>query len=150
MCIRDRFLNDGNGLDSGHVRMYDWNGSSWAQRGPDIDGSNAGDQSGYSISLSADGNTVAVGSLLNDSGGQDAGQTRIFDWNGAAWQQRGADIYGEAEGDISSRGLSLSAEGNTVAIGAPYNDGNGDDAGHVRVYDWNGTCLLYTSDAAAE
>ena len=136
------FLNDGNGLDSGHVRMYDWNGSSWAQRGADIDGSSAGDQSGYSISLSADGNTLAVGSLVNDTGGQDSGQTRIFDWNGAAWQQRGADIYGEAEGDISSRGLSLSADGNTVAIGAPYNDGNGDDAGHVRIYDWNGTVWL--------
>ena len=136
------FLNDGNGLDSGHVRMYDWNGLSWAQRGADIDGSSAGDQSGYSIALSADGNTLAVGSLVNDTGGQDSGQTRIFDWNGAAWQQRGADIYGEAEGDISSRGLSLSADGNTVAIGAPYNDGIGDDAGHVRVYDWNGTVWL--------
>ena len=136
------FLNDGNGFDSGHVRMYDWNGASWTQRGRDIDGSRAGDQSAYSISLSADGNTVAVGSLLNDSGGEDAGQTRIFDWNGVAWQQRGDDIYGEAVGDISSRGLSLSADGNTVAIGAPYNDGNGDDAGHVRLYDWNGTAWL--------
>lgn len=36
----------------------------------------------------------------------------------------------------------MSADGNTVAIGAPYNDGNGDDAGHVRVYDWNGTVWL--------
>lgn len=136
------FLNDGNGLDSGHVRMYDWNGASWTQRGRDIDGSRAGDQSAHSISLSADGNTVAVGSLLNDSGGQDAGQMRIFDWNSVAWQQRGDDIYGEAVGDISTRGLSLSADGNTVAIGAPYNDGNGDDAGHVRLYDWNGTAWL--------
>ena len=26
----------------------------------------------------------------------------------------------------------------TVAIGAPYNDGNGEDSGHVRVYQYNG------------
>ena len=26
----------------------------------------------------------------------------------------------------------LSSDGNTVAIGAPYNDGNGSNAGHVR------------------
>jgi flagellin-like hook-associated protein FlgL len=136
------FLNDGNGSDSGHVRMYDWNGSSWAQRGRDIDGSSAGDQSGYSISLNADGNTLAVGSILNDTGGKDSGQTRIFDWNGTAWQQRGADIYGESLGDVSSRGLSLSADGNTIAIGAPYNDGNGADAGHVRLYDWNDTTWI--------
>ena len=31
----------------------------------------------------------------------------------------------------------MNASGNRVAIGALYNDGNG--AGHVRIYAWNGT-----------
>ena len=36
--------------------------------------------------------------------------------------------------------MSLSADGNTVAIGAPENDGiNGTTSGHVRVYNWNGS-----------
>ena len=26
-----------------------------------------------------------------------------------------------------------------LAIGAPYNDGNGLSSGHVRVFSWNGT-----------
>ena len=30
--------NDGNGSDAGHVRLYAWDGSSWVQRGSDIDG----------------------------------------------------------------------------------------------------------------
>ena len=38
--------NDGNGIDSGHVRLYAWDGSSWVQRGSDIDGEAAGDLSG--------------------------------------------------------------------------------------------------------
>ena len=38
--------NDGNGSDSGHVRLYAWDGSSWVQRGSDIDGEAAGDFSG--------------------------------------------------------------------------------------------------------
>ena len=55
--------NDGNGSNSGHVRVYGWNGSAWTQRGTDIDGEAAGDQSSYSVSLSADGSVVAIGTI---------------------------------------------------------------------------------------
>ena len=30
--------NDWHGPDSGHVRIYQWNGTAWIQRGTDIDG----------------------------------------------------------------------------------------------------------------
>ena len=32
--------------DSGHVRIYEWNGTNWGQLGNDIDGEAGGDQSG--------------------------------------------------------------------------------------------------------
>ena len=51
------------------------------------------------------------------------------------WIQQGVDIDGEAVGDESGRYVSLSSDGFIVAIGAQYNDGNGIDSGHVRVYD---------------
>ena len=35
--------NDGNGASSGHVRVYNWNGSTWMQKGQDIDGESSGD-----------------------------------------------------------------------------------------------------------
>ena len=38
--------NDGNGTDAGHVRIFEWNGSSWVQQGQDIDGEAADDESG--------------------------------------------------------------------------------------------------------
>ena len=41
--------NDGNGSDAGHVRLYAWDGSSWVQRGSDIDGEAAGDLSGFGL-----------------------------------------------------------------------------------------------------
>ena len=40
--------NDANGADSGHVRVHAWDGTSWNQRGQDIDGEAAGDRSGTS------------------------------------------------------------------------------------------------------
>ena len=133
--------NDGNGSNSGHVRIYAWNSatSAWEQQGADIDGEAAGDQSGYSVSLSSDGTTVAIGANRNDGNGSNSGHVRIYAWNSAtsAWEQQGADIDGEAAGDQSGWSVSLSSDGTTVAIGAPCNDGNGSYSGHVRIYAWN-------------
>ena len=55
---------------------------------------------------------------------------------------RSADIGGEASNDDSGHSVSLSSDGSTVAIGAPYNDGiTGNifnERGHVRVYQKRG------------
>ena len=131
--------NDGNGASSGHVRIYEWSGSSWTQQGQDIDGQAAVDGSGHSVYMNAAGDRVAVGAPHNDGNGPDAGHVRIYAWNGTLWTQLGQDIDGEGSGDYSGESVSMSAAGDRVAIGAPHNDGNGLDAGHVRIYAWNGT-----------
>ena len=95
---------------------------------------------GNSVSISSDGNTAAIGApKATTANSYQSGHVRIYEWNGGSWTQRGQDIDGEAAGDYSGRSVSLSSDGNTVAIGAVYNDGNGADAGHVRIYDWNGS-----------
>jgi hypothetical protein len=127
-------LNDGNGTDSGHVRVYAFESSSWVQRGADIDGEAAIDFSGFSVSLSSDGNVVAIGARLNDGNGTNSGHVRVYAFESSSWVQRGADIDGEAAGDSSGDSVSLSNDGNVVAIGASGNDGNGTNSGHVRVY----------------
>jgi len=134
--------NDGNGANAGHVRIYDWNGTAWTQLGTDIDGEAAGDRSGYSVSMNAAGDRLAIGAPFNDDNdgnGNFAGHVRIYDWNGTAWTQLGTDIDGEATDDRSGQSVSMNAAGDRLAIGAPFNDGNGNFAGHVRIYDWNGT-----------
>ena len=127
------YANDDGGTDAGHVRVYAWNGSAWVKRGNDIDGKAAYDNSGYSVSLSSDGTIVAIGAYGN---GTDAGHVRVYTWNGSAWVKRGSDIDGEAADDLSGISVSLSSDGTVVAIGAYENDGNGSNAGHVRVYEF--------------
>ncbi len=134
------YLNDGNGSDAGHVRVYTWNGSAWIQKGADIDGETSGDFSGYSISM-PDANTLAIGAPNNDGNGTDAGHVRVYSWNGSAWVQKGAYIDGEAANDQSGWSVSM-PDANTLAIGAHYNGGNGNVAGHVRVYSWNGSAWV--------
>ena len=102
------------------------------QRGNDIDADKAEDHSGYSVSLSSDGSVVAIGAYQADGNGEDSGLTRIYAWNGTAWVQRGSDIDGEAAGDQSGSSVSLSGDGNTIAIGAQSNDRQLQQ-GHTRI-----------------
>ena len=122
--------NDGNGGSSGHVRVFEYS-SNWVQLGSDIDG-NVGDQSGYRVSLSSDGKTLAVASPLANS---NTGLVRIYDYNGVGWSQIGSDINGEASGDDFGYSIALDANGTSLVVGVPNNDVNGTESGKVKVFE---------------
>ena len=133
------YYNDGNGVDSGHTRVYQYIGSQWVQLGQDIDGEAANDSSGFTVSLNSDGTIVAIGAPYNDTNGADSGHVRVYQYNGSQWIQLGLYIYGEAANNYSGHSVSLNGDGTIVAIGAPGYDGNGEWAGHMRVYQYNGS-----------
>ena len=58
----------------------------------------------------------------------------MFTLTDGVWVQVGADIDGETANDESGWSVAMNAAGDTVIIGAPYNDGNGDYAGQARVF----------------
>jgi hypothetical protein len=126
--------NDGNGTNSGSVRLYKNTSGSWVKIGADIYGEAAGDYSGASVSLSSDGSVVAIGALFNDGNGVNSGSVRLYKNTGTNWVQIGTEIDGETANDYSGFSVSLSSDGSVVAIGAPYNDGNGANSGSVRLY----------------
>eukprot|EP00956_Cyclotella_meneghiniana_P041399 scaffold225600_cov36-Cyclotella_meneghiniana.AAC.1 len=103
-----------NGVESGYVQVYNWNSAitAWEQVGQDV----------YGEADGAGGN--------DNANGVDAGHVRVFKWNSSeeTWEQVGQDIDGEAGGDMSGLSTAISADGSIVAIGAQYNDGNGDSA----------------------
>jgi len=131
--------NDGNGINAGHVRVFEFSEENgWEQMGADIDGEAAGDYSGYSVSISADGSRVLIGAYGNDGNGNRAGHARVFQYSREnGWEQVGADIDGEAANDWSGYSVSISADGSSVAVGAYGNDGTGHRAGHVRVFQYS-------------
>ena len=126
--------NDGNGSNAGHVRIYTLINGTWTQTGLDIDGEAAGDLSGWSVAMSGDGSRIAIGANGNDGNGIDAGHVRVYTLINGTWTQTGLDIDGEAADDSSGISVAMSGDGSRIAIGAPYNDGTGSNAGHVRVY----------------
>ena len=114
--------------NSGQVRIFNWTGTDWVQIGPAINGINAGQQLGFSVDMSADGNGVAIGShwgTRNDS----VGKVAVYEFDGSSWLQLGQVINGDA-GDWWGYSVGLSSDGTKVAVGAP----NAEASGAVQVF----------------
>ncbi len=92
---------------------------------------------GYTVALSADGNTALIGARY---GSPDAGGAWVFTRSGSTWTQQGGKLIGTGhtgEGELAHTGegefgesVALSADGNTALIGAPT-DNNGMGAAWV-------------------
>ena len=123
-----RTLVVGSDLDrdvgSIHVYQYSDVSSQWIQRGDSLQGRSRGDQAGWSVSMSASSNVIALGAP-----GSSSGYTRVYEWSGNRWVQRGKDIE---NGDRSGHSIGLNGDGSTLAIGAI-------DGSYVKVYQYNGS-----------
>jgi len=137
-------FNDFNNLPvyntaEGHVRVFEYNevAKSWDQRGQELNGQFLSDVFGHAVAISSDGYIIAVGAPNNSDSVSYSGDVKVYEYIGSSWVQLGENIEGESEGDESGTSLSLSKDGKVVAIGAPWNYGNGKSSGHVRIYKWN-------------
>ncbi len=151
--------DDGNSLvvgayksntERGSVLVYDHNGTAWVQRGQTLNGVNNYDQFGFDVSMSNDGNTIAVGSKGWDSNPNNTtyeiGETTVYDWNGSVWVQRGNSIQGVNIFDQCGFSVSLSGNGNRMAIGYKGNSTLTQAAGLVRIFDWDGIAWVQNGD----
>ncbi|MCX8099048.1 MAG: hypothetical protein N3F11_08645 [Casimicrobiaceae bacterium] len=97
----------------------------------------AGDWFGWSVALSGDGNTLAVGARLEDSSATgvdgdesnnsafDSGAVYVFVRSGAIWSQQAyIKASNTEEWDVFGSSVALSSDGNTLAVGAPWEDSN--------------------------
>jgi hypothetical protein len=110
--------------------------ANWKQIGRNIEGRGNGNLFGRSVSLSEDVQTLAVGASLANGkdGDDDVVRVSVYqrDDYKSRWTQIGEGIEGEAAHDNSRWSLSLSGDGNNVAIGYP--DGEYDSSSHVRAF----------------
>ena len=140
--------NSDFGTFYGYAKVLDWDGSQWIQRGSTFLGSSLLEGTGSALDISNDGNTVAISSPWGyNSLDYKCGLVNIYDWDGDTWVLRGNTIEGEGspspllQNDVFGLALSLSPDGDYIAIGAPQNTqevGVLQLQGHVRVYHWDG------------
>ena len=121
---------DDNG-GAGAVWVYVRSGGVWNQQGTKLVGIGAVGtaKQGFSVALSADGNTAIVGGP-DDNGG--AGAVWVYVRSGGVWSQQGDKLGGMGAVGRAEQGVSvaLSADGNTAIVGGP-SDNRGDGAAWV-------------------
>ena len=127
----------GSNSEQGQARVFRLNESNeWVQLGQNLDGEAANSWFGSDVSLSSDGNVLAVGANRDDSYVNDSGQVKIFALNQSdQWEQLGQAIDGESSPEYLGGSVSLSADGKVVAIGATH---HANKTGKVRVYQLGG------------
>tara|TARA_R110002153_G_scaffold86401_1_gene214682 strand:+ start:177 stop:926 length:750 start_codon:yes stop_codon:yes gene_type:complete len=134
--------------DTGVVRVYHLIGATWTIL-PDS-GSLSSSLTGFvdafvgttvtqqlgdgGVILSYDGKTLLIGDRLNDTGGADRGQVRVYTYSGGAWSQKGASLSGTVNSQKLGAGVDMTEDGNHLIIGT----GN-TTLPLVKVYKWNGT-----------
>ena len=137
--------SDPNGLsNAGRAAVYKRtpNGTtSWTLSGS-FSGDTSSDHFGKSVSINGDGSIVAVGAFLDEpNGGSNRGAVYVYQYDSATatWTQLGGTVSSTdtSNSDYFGYAVSLNHQGNRLAVGVPYNDDGGSDAGEVRVYQYN-------------
>jgi len=116
---------------SGSTKMYQYTNGSWNQLGETIFGDSNNDWSGYSVSINAKGDIVAIGARLDDNSNTDSGSTKMYQYTDGLWKQLGQTIDGDSDGDRSGSSVSINAKGDIVAIGATFVNTN---SGSTKIY----------------
>ena len=107
--------------DVGAAWVFTRTNGTWTQQGAKLTASDevGGGSFGWSVALSADGNTALIGGYSDDS---HAGAAWVFTRSGTAWTQQGSKLTGGGESGWS---VALSSDGDTALIGAPGPHGPG-------------------------
>ena len=114
----------------------------------------AGDNFGYGVSLSPDGNTAVIGSPNDNT---NTGAVYVFIRSGTTWTQHSKLVANDAAQDsYFGRSVSLSGNGNYLIVGSPYTDTSGTDDGSAYIFvrdisnnTWSQQSKLLASNAEA-
>jgi FG-GAP-like repeat/FG-GAP repeat len=143
--------------DGGAVWVFARTGGVWFQQGSKLVGTGAvGNASqGWSVALSADGNTAIVGGRTDNN---NAGAAWVFTRSGATWNQLPGKLVGTPAIGAAQQGTSvaLSGPGNTAIVGGPFDNFDNGGAGAAWVwinrggFGWTQERKLVGTDASAQ
>ncbi|MET0534146.1 MAG: FG-GAP repeat protein, partial [Steroidobacter sp.] len=144
----------------GQVYVFVYSGGSWSQQAVLAPSGSGAATFGAVVALSDDGNTLAVGDYAessnatgingdpNNSLAQGSGAVLVFTRSGSTWTQQAYIKASNTEaGDTFGQAVALSADGNTLAVGA-YNESsaatgvNGDQSDNSALS--SGAVYVYT------
>src|SRR5256886_12533406 len=128
---------DAGGNAAGAVYVFGRHGTTWSQQAT-LTPSDPADDKNFGASVAIDGETIVVGALQDSDQGPDAGAAYVFVRSGTSWSQQTkltADNF--SPGNLF--GFSVAISSGTVAVGSPYDDDAGLNAGAVYIFTRSGT-----------
>ncbi|WP_298776325.1 FG-GAP repeat protein [uncultured Shewanella sp.] len=127
---------DSISANSGAIYVFRYDGNTWAQQAllkanhPDV-----ADRLGEAMDMSADGNTIVVGAVYEDSSAtgvngdgsdntvDDSGAAYVFSFTEETWSQTAyLKASNTEEDDYFGRSVAISGDGHTIAVGAMRED----------------------------
>ena len=135
-AIAGAYLEDATAYNAGSAYIFTRSGTSWSQQAKiQAEDADASDGFGIQVCISNDGNTAVLSATADEEAGAGAGSAYIFTRSGTTWSQQSKIIGSDTEaGDDFGRGVSISGNGDTVIIGAPYEDTGGSNAGSAYIF----------------
>jgi hypothetical protein len=131
--------------DAHFVEVYKWDGSSWNIKGSRISesGLNGNDDYGSAISISNDGNTLAVGArnadLADGARGAQSGLVFVYHWTGSAWGTPHKLQYDEAADEDFGISVELSGDGKRLIVAASAENSS---SGELFTFEYTGTSWI--------
>lgn len=119
--------------DAGQAQVHEWNGAAWEQLGSSIDGVRA-HEGLVAISLSADGDRLAVGASGNDQQFINGGAVRVYELVNNTWEQLGSELVADEAWQSLGVRLELSADGRSFAATSLVSS-----SPRVAMHRWNGS-----------
>jgi hypothetical protein len=106
---------------AGTASVYQWESTGWVKTGKDIV------PGGSSIAVTQDGMRAMIGS-------PDSSRVWIHDYRNGVWVATSDRPLSWESASRFGDSISMSADGNTLAVGSPLDDSNGGDSGSVFIY----------------
>ncbi len=126
------YWDDDNGNRSGSAYIFRFNGSSWAEETKLI-ASDGEEDDDFGISVCISGDTAVIGAYTDDDNGDNSGSAYIFCFIDSNWVQEAKLLASDgAAGDRFGNSVGIS--GDTVVIGAVYDDDNGGGSGSAYIF----------------
>ncbi|MGE0128251.1 MAG: putative Ig domain-containing protein [Blastocatellales bacterium] len=144
--------DDDAGGSSGSAYVFARTGTVWSQQ-QKLTASDAAADDWFGWSVGISGETIVVGALFDDDAGGNSGSAYVFMRTGAVWSQQQKLTASDAAGN-DNFGNEVGISGETVVVGAPFDDNAGGSSGSAYVFVRTGTVWsqqqkLTASDAGA-
>ena len=136
---------DINTFNEGQAKIYEFDGSVWAQMGSTIYGTSKRELLGNSVSLTNDGRKIIIGSPFNGYYVPSYGYSTLYEYTGTDWIAYGDTIHGELYLDECGTSVAFSGDGSTVIVAAPENDEQALQSGQLRAFDLSDVCSSIVS-----